>query len=135
MDFLSTDSLSLLGRITTVESTHAQSYKFHLCGLLFQHSNSLLNHRFQDLKKNHHKIKSPHFLSTWERKKKKKTKKILHLISVKTKVQQTKPGLRMTRCFFINPDWMKIVGIKTPWFWQTLATQDIAPAITNAGNI
>lgn len=50
---------------------------------------------------------------------------------VKTKAQQAKPGLRMPQCLFINPDWMKTAGIKTQWFWQTLAMQNIAPAITN----
>lgn len=141
MDFLSTDSGSLFGRITTVESTHAQSNNFHLWGLLLSTLKFTFESQISRPQEKSPQDKITRFLDYLGKEKKKiKPKKIhinnkaknpkqficpykktLHLISVKAKAHQAKPGLRMTQCFFINPDWMKTVGIKTPWFWQTLA--------------
>lgn len=49
-------------------------FSFNHVGFFFQHSHSVLNHRFRDLKKKHLE-KTLSFMTTWGTKKKKKTKK------------------------------------------------------------
>lgn len=122
MDFLPTDSVSLLVKITAVESTHAPSIQFQLHGLLLSTLKFTFESQISRLQEKSPRAKITKFLDyLGEEKKVKKNqenthiqqnKKIqnnfyahtkkLHLIPVKTKAQQAKPGL--TQCFFINPD-------------------------------